>query len=419
MSDISKEFLEELNSEFAKRYSSSKKISSLVEKIKKGKATSQDAFDYAKEVGNLRKLVLHDYITDEVLNDGYLGYKNALTLFNDVLYENYELINQYCKNTFTQVNKNSGINLNGLSVDYDQDKTDGIVECAVKDRYTVTRDETEEAVVTNAKSYYDSSVRKNADFQYKSGLRPKIIRTAVGKTCKWCQSLAGTYDYGTLSEYDVFRRHSNCDCIVVYQPSKGKYQDVWSKKIINNKEYQQTIKQRIIKLNSSNSGLTKPKSYSERGILVEENIKSYISSTKNRGDYVEVNNYITDEELRILTVETGDEYAKIIFNNSTILIHGDENFTNIPENILEKIKKENGFLEMHSHPYKGDFMPSKEDIEALSKLSLINGQESSKIVSSDGIVATYNRYGIISVQESVEEATQDRKDAWIKLFGDK
>ncbi len=61
---------------------------------------------------------------------------------------------------------------------------------------------------------------KNADFHYNAGLRPKIIRTAVGKTCKWCQSMAGVYDYSKVSNTgnNVFRRHANCDCTVVYDP---------------------------------------------------------------------------------------------------------------------------------------------------------------------------------------------------------
>lgn len=247
MSDISREFLDELEKEFNRRYSASKKIQSLVRKLNSSKATSQDAFDYAKEVGNLRKLVLHDLITEDILNDGYLGYYNAKTLFDDVLFKNYELINKYCMNAFTQINKDAGINLKGVSVEYDQEKTDGIVECAVKGRYTETRDETEEAVVTNAKGYYDSSVRKNADTQYKAGLKPKIIRTAVGKTCKWCQSVAGTYDYREVSNKgnDVFRRHANCDCLVIYQPSKGSYQDVHSKQWMDTKEYKELQHKRI------------------------------------------------------------------------------------------------------------------------------------------------------------------------------
>ena len=247
MADINREFLDELQNEFNKRYLASKKINSLRKILSEGNATAENAFEFAKEVGNLRKLVLHDLITDDILNDGYLGYYNALDIFSKALLDNYELINNYCKTAFTQVNKNAGINLNAVSVEYDQSKTDGIIECAVKDRYTVTRDETEEAVATNAKSYCDESVKKNAEFQYKSGLNPKIIRTAVGKTCKWCQSLAGTYDYYEVSDTgnDVFRRHSNCDCLVVYSPNKGKYQDVWDKRWINTKEYVDKV-QKII-----------------------------------------------------------------------------------------------------------------------------------------------------------------------------
>ena len=41
-----------------------------------GKATCEDAFNYAKEVGNLRKIVLHEKINDGTLNNGYLEYKD-------------------------------------------------------------------------------------------------------------------------------------------------------------------------------------------------------------------------------------------------------------------------------------------------------------------------------------------------------
>lgn len=42
-----------------------------------------------------------------------------------------------------------------------------------------------------------------------SGKYPRVIRTTNGKTCKWCQSLAGEY---TNPSADVFKRHGGCDC---------------------------------------------------------------------------------------------------------------------------------------------------------------------------------------------------------------
>lgn len=38
---------------------------------------------------------------------------------------------------------------------------------------------------------------------------PRVTRRTVGETCKWCQSLAGTY---TNPPSDVFARHGGCDC---------------------------------------------------------------------------------------------------------------------------------------------------------------------------------------------------------------
>ena len=73
----------------------------------------------------------------------------------------------------------------------------------------------------------DQTLEKNVDFQGKSGLSPKIRRTAFGETCEWCQAVAGTYSYPNVPK-DVYRRHANCDCIVEYIDG-GKIQDVHSK----------------------------------------------------------------------------------------------------------------------------------------------------------------------------------------------
>ncbi|MBO4861480.1 MAG: hypothetical protein J5535_01100, partial [Firmicutes bacterium] len=68
----------------------------------------------------------------------------------------------------------------------------------------------------------------NADFHYKTGLSPKIVRTAEAKCCDWCASLEGEYDY-PLEDTEVYRRHDNCRCIVEYKPGDGRKQDVHTK----------------------------------------------------------------------------------------------------------------------------------------------------------------------------------------------
>ena len=61
--------------------------------------------------------------------------------------------------------------------------------------------------------------------------------------CKWCQSLEGTYRYEDVSGSgnDVWRRHKNCKCLIVYAPRKGKAVDVKTRKPVDNEELQKRL----------------------------------------------------------------------------------------------------------------------------------------------------------------------------------
>ena len=97
---------------------------------------------------------------------------------------------------------------------------------------------------TFSKNVVDHTLEKNVEFQGKSGLHPKIRRTAFGKTCPWCRALAGTYSYPDVPK-DVYRRHSNCDCVVEYIDG-GKIQNVHTKiKYASQAERDAAIQERI------------------------------------------------------------------------------------------------------------------------------------------------------------------------------
>ena len=100
----------------------------------------------------------------------------------------------------------------------------------------------------------------NADFQYKAGLSPKIVRTSTGNCCEWCDKLAGTYEYSDVRKTgnNVWRRHSYCRCLVDYHPGNGKKQNahtkIWEnetelekRKLIGLKETLKKIPQEIVK----------------------------------------------------------------------------------------------------------------------------------------------------------------------------
>lgn len=96
-------------------------------------------------------------------------------------------------------------------------------------------------------NYIDEYIEQNAQFRAKAGLKEKIIRSTSGKCCKWCDQLAGAYNYPAPRE--VYQRHDNCDCTVTYTSEKGA-QDVHTKKMLRTEE----TKERIERLKETQTG---------------------------------------------------------------------------------------------------------------------------------------------------------------------
>lgn len=99
-------------------------------------------------------------------------------------------------------------------------------------------------MVNYSMSVVDDSVKTTAEYQFKAGMVPKIKCIMHGfKPCKWCQALAGTYEYPDVPD-DVYRRHQNCYCTVIYTPVGSKRsQDVWSKKLEKERDFEKEQRQ--------------------------------------------------------------------------------------------------------------------------------------------------------------------------------
>jgi hypothetical protein len=68
----------------------------------------------------------------------------------------------------------------------------------------------------NVRTYLDGMTAKAQQDAVKnaqqSGKYTQVIRETRGETCKWCESLAGSY---TNPGPEVYRRHRECDCSIV------------------------------------------------------------------------------------------------------------------------------------------------------------------------------------------------------------
>lgn len=252
--DVVPELLTKVEKEFNKRHKDSKALKALNAKLKDGTATYHDANLYAIEVGEMLKDA-YKKITGDDLPDGRMYYNIAERVIGTTIEEKFNLVTEMAEKVQKALNKGAGIGLKALKPDIDPNRVQGILNrLAEAESFDNIAWILGEPVVEFMLNAVDESIRLNADFQAKSGLRPIIVRKmestpittytkkVKGKVygpymqtqpmpCQFCSSLAGTYDYYEVqdSHNDVFRRHAHCRCTVEYYPGNGKVQNAHTK----------------------------------------------------------------------------------------------------------------------------------------------------------------------------------------------
>lgn len=229
--DVAPELLEQIQIIFDNKLKGNKKITAIYNKIQNGaKLTYEDANTFSQEVGDALASAFKRVFTPESLPDGRMYYNIADRVVRPMLKGNYDLIADVAEQTQWSLNRAAGINLGVKRPEINADRVQGLVDkVSSYDDYAQAAWVLQEPVVNFSQSVVDGFINENADFQYKAGMQPKIIRKISGNCCEWCAVLAGEYDYPNVPE-DVYRRHKYCRCSVMYQPVKGKYQDVHSKR---------------------------------------------------------------------------------------------------------------------------------------------------------------------------------------------
>ena len=272
MDDISAELYKAIKDTYEKEIKSNPKIALLIKKMKSEKAGYEDAMDFAGELGHCLEKAFSKNINADVLPGGKMPNILAKEIIGPILKENYEIIADQCVNVQYILNKAADIGLKGIKPTYNENKTNGIINYVSDKEYKKIEKSFLDSLTTNSRSVVDDSVKQNAEFHFQSGLSPKIVRRTSGKCCKWCQKIAGVYNYSDIrnSGNDVFRRHANCNCTVVYDPGNGakQVQNVWSKNW-ENRINTDVIKNRIKRIEQ-----LEPKTY-----LGKDVTKQYISSS--------------------------------------------------------------------------------------------------------------------------------------------
>lgn len=232
MKDIAPELLLKLQEEFKKKFNASKKIELLNKKLLKGNATHQESNQLAIELGTILSDVYKENIKSEILPEGRLFYNIAKRTVEPTIKQNYDLISNYSKDVQSALNKKAGLRIQGKPPDINQDRIEGIINRVSSEKFEEVKWILDEPIKNFSQSIVDDTVKTNADFQYKLGLKPKIVRRETGSCCDWCKEVVGVYEYPKVPK-DVYRRHRYCRCTVDYHPGDGKVQNVHTKKWID------------------------------------------------------------------------------------------------------------------------------------------------------------------------------------------
>ncbi len=270
MTDIVPELNNRITTSFRTRMSRDPRVRQITRKMAAGNATLVDAQAYSERVGVNISESLKEHLTESTLPNGQLYYNIADRTVRPMLETGYELVNENAAEIQKVIDVGNGIGLNPAKADFPKKRTKGLIDMMTAE--DIDLEEAlkwiDEPVVNNTMSYFDDFISKNAEVSSRSGLTATIKRTASWRPCGWCADLAGSYIYGEQPE-DIFRRHENCRCVVVYSREKGKYQDVHSKKVYNKER-----DARIARINENE----------ERRRIREQN-KAEMLGRIRRGDY--------------------------------------------------------------------------------------------------------------------------------------
>lgn len=173
-------------------------------------------------------------------------------------------------------------------------------------------------------------------------------------------------------------------------------------------------------LGTSISNGYKSESYSDRNIDIPENIKQILQKLTKPGMSISgKKGSFSIKDVSIMSKETGVEFAKVTIGNIEYLIRGTEKGATIPNKLLSELQENGGSFDFHSHPYDNDNSPSVADYKVMARIYKATGQETSKIVTPNGKITTYSRYGIIEMGTVSNIIDENTKKIYLKLFGGK
>lgn len=243
---------DDIRTQFISKLQSDPELKRILKGIKENGGDYKDAEKYASRAGQLLTSVLQANISESNFPVGAVNEIAGLII--PAMELNYNAVTQVSGMIQKTLNKDGGIGMNSITPEFDRSNAMNVAgRMANYESFEDAAWMLEEPIQSAALGVTDDTLRKNAEFQYKSGMKPKIVRICESGACEWCRMLEGEYDYEEVKDRSnpVWQRHNNCTCEITYEPGDGRVQDVYSKQWIDPSARAKRIRRSIE--NNSNS----------------------------------------------------------------------------------------------------------------------------------------------------------------------
>lgn len=217
-----KSAVERVGAAYEKLTAANARIKSLEKKLAEGTLTMKEG----AELTDLRAQAFGTAFSGKVLDIAQGERENACT---ELLRERCDDTDEAAKAAQRGALSRQGLNLTPPTAPFEEDRARKIGHSLEDDTVpdeTIQR-RAKSATETMIRSQYDRNMKQGAKTCAEAGLKTYIIRDSASGCCKWCDEVAGKFAYGSEPK-DVYRRHDNCTCTVVYESGRGR-QNVWSK----------------------------------------------------------------------------------------------------------------------------------------------------------------------------------------------
>lgn len=294
-------------------------------RIDKGLATYADAERLASITGREIGQLIRNELT-ALFPSGQVPREAAEAILPPALRRNYDIVSKAAERVQKALNDRAGIGLAPVRPRHRQERDDNLVTYVTsQEDFASGAKRFPQLTENNSMQIVDDAVRENADLHYNAGLSPKIERRMSGRACAFCRERAGVFDYSVNMDKEVFRRHTNCQCTVEYNPGSGsrRRQNVHTKKWRDETEGEQ-----LHALTESADGKTSAEEIEQRKQIGEKRFRGvdvtaeyFGTATPGKGTYKQDDN-VEEEDVRM---------AKTLFQTFGGDIHVKERIDNIKD----------------------------------------------------------------------------------------